>query len=166
MKVQSLYGAEHFLLGDLIELGRRLTDYELEKMHLLDSVVKAEKEYYWRIKSISDLMRDFTNKLKEDVDSEVEIAKQYAFDPKRKGSRLIGRRSRSYKRSLPKPGTLIIRKFGQKYFRFVVVDTPSRILRLGETNGGIYLSVSRAASDATGSSQDGWRFFECNLPIR
>ena len=110
-------------------------------------------------------MRNFTNKLKYEVEKEVELAREYAFSPKRKGSRLIGRRVRTFRRSLPKPGTLILREFENRILRFVVVDTPSKILRLGDSSEGIYLSVSGAASDATKSSTDGWRFFECNSKI-
>ncbi len=142
MKVKFLYGAEHFLLGELVELGRRLKDEQLEKMGLLEYVVKAEQEYYWRIVAISDLMRDFTGLLKEEIYSGFEQARQYAMEPKRNGSNFIGQSSRHGGRSLPKPGTLIIRTFEYYNFRFVVVDSPSKIIRFGDKDGGIYLNVS------------------------
>lgn len=179
MSIEFHKGAKNFLLGELVELGRRLTDVQLEKMKLLDAVTEAEQEYYWRLKATNDLLRDCTGQLREELEKEFKIAEQFSKNPQRKSSNSIGNNpSIGDKRSLPEPGTLIVRKYSYQYpyperrqpdgslkkvsletFRFVVVDTPSKLIRLGERNGGIYLSVSGAATAATGSQTDGWRFF-------
>lgn len=179
MSIKFHKGAKYFLLGELVELGRRLTDVQLEKMKLLDVVTEAEQEYYWRLKATHDLLRDCTGKFREELQKEFKIAEQFAKNPQRKSSKSIGNNPGfGEKRSLPEPGTLIVRKYSYQYpypermqpdgslkkvsseiFRFVVVDTPSKLIRLGERNGGIYLSVSGAATAATGSQTDGWRFF-------
>ena len=180
MNIKFYRGAKYFLLGELVELGRRLTEAQLENMGLLEAVINAEQEYYWRIRTAYYLLRDITGQFREELEKEFKMAEQFAKDPKRKGSKLIGSHpSFGEKRSLPEPGTLIVRTYKYQHpwperqqldgsikkvpsetFRFVVVDTPSKLIRLGERDGGIYLSTSKAATDATGSQQDGWRFFE------
>lgn len=183
MAVKFYRGAKHFLRGELIELGRRLTETQLTKMQLLDEVVEAELEHLWRIKAALDLLKGSTGPFMEALKWELKLAEEYATKPDRKGSKLIGGHpSSGENRTLPEPGTLIVRdykyqrpfperrqadgtfkKVTSETFRFVVVDTPSRLLRLGDYEGGIYLSVSSAAREATGSSTDGWRFFEIGL---
>ncbi|KXS53152.1 MAG: hypothetical protein AWU57_2471 [Marinobacter sp. T13-3] len=180
MSSKFLTGSQHFLLGELVEIGRRLTEPQIQKMGLLQAVIESEQEYLWRLKSVADLLRDSTGKFREDLDNELALAESFASEPKRPGSRLIGNSPGvGEKRTLPAPGTLIVREYNYQYpwperkgpdgtatkvssetFRFVVVDTPSKLIRLGESNGGIYLSVSGAASAATGSQTDGWRFFD------
>lgn len=178
MSVKFLKGAKYFNLGELIELGRRLTENQLKKMTLLKSVIQAEQEYFWRLKSIADLSRDFSGQISLEIEKESQLAEKFAFNPQRKSSPYVGRKNFSRYRSLPEPGTLIIQKHHYQYpgperiskngskhrvqsetFRFVVVDTPSTLLRLGDSQQVIYLSVSNAASAATGKSENGWRFF-------
>ena len=171
--------SKHFTLGELVELGRRLIDSQLERMKLLHAVIKAEQEYYWRLKAAQDLFRESTGQLREEIEKEIKIAAKFAENPLRKSSEEIGNNPRfGEKRSLPQPGTIIERRYNHQHpwpkkrqidgtfrtvqseiFRFVVVDTPSKLIRLGEKDGGIYLSVSGAAKAATGSQTDGWRFF-------
>lgn len=180
MSTKFLKGSEHFLLGELVEMGRRLTELQLEKMSLLEAVIEAEKLYLWRLRAAQDLLRDATGPILETLLQELATAEKYVNEPERKGSNVIGKNPGfGEKRTLPEPGTLIVREYSYQYpyperrqidgsikmvssetFRFVVVDIPSQLIRLGETNGGLYLSVSGAAKAATGSQTDGWRFFE------
>lgn len=180
MPVKFYKGAKHFCAGELVELGRRLTEAQLTKMQLLEAVMAAEQDHYWRVKAARDLLRDATGPIAEALEAELKRSEEYAKNPNRKGSKVNGAHpSYGEKRSLPEPGTLIVRDYKYQHplperrqpdgtikkvstetFRFVVVDTPSKLLRLGDYEGGIYLSVSGAASAATGSNTDGWRFFE------
>ena len=180
MNVRNFIGAKHFLLGELVDLGRRLTNQQLEKMQLLDDVISAEQQYLWRIRSVADISRDFTGDISKAIQRELVIAEKFVANPERKGSCFEGNGPvYDEKRTLPVPGTLIIRRYKYQHpwpertmpdgtlmkvpsetFRFVVVDTPCQLLRLGDEKNLIYRSVSGAAVAATGSSTDGWRFFD------
>lgn len=167
MSINCLTSEENFRLGELVELGRRLTEKQLEKMKLLEAVIQAEKEYLWRLRSIAYLARDFSGQLTAEIEKELSLAEKFAFDPERKKPYLIGKRPKfGEKRSLPEPGTLIVIKTGSnarvssQVFRFVVVDTPSTILLLGDEKNVIYRSVSGAAKAVTTCSLNGWRFFK------
>ena len=180
MSTKYYKGSKHFTLGELVEIGRRLTEPQIEKMGLLEAVIEAEQDYLWRLKAAKDLLRESTGKFREELERELLLAEEFINEPKRTGSEAIGNNpSYGEKRSLPEAGTLIVRRYKYQYpwperrqpdgsvkkvsaetFRFVVVDVPSKLILLGERSGGLYLSVSGAATAATGSQTDGWRFFE------
>lgn len=178
MNVKFLRGSEYFKQGELVEIGRRLSESQLKTMELLEPVIEAEREYLWRLEASHDLLREGSGKLAWELEQELTIARKFVEQPERKSAPFHG--NQGYfrdKRTLPSPGTLIIKQHNYQYynrperlkadgsivssetFRFVVVTTPSQLIRLGESNGPIYISVSGAAGSAIGGSTNGWKFF-------
>jgi hypothetical protein len=173
---------DRFEFSELIEMGRRLTEGQLQHMNLFDSVRQAEREAYWRFKAAAEALSKIGNDLSDDVQQKAQEAEQQFFDPSRGNSSYTGGTSRAYGRTLPSPGALLVkghrfqrhslRRKRQKadqsrvrahqQFRFAVVEQPSSLILLGSDDGPVYRNPSRAAKAATGTSADGWKFFGIN----
>ena len=180
-KVKQLTGANHFTIGELVDIGRRLSKEKLEEIKLLSAVADAETENAWRLKAAIELLKPLTHILPEILLFELERAEAQLINPVRGQGKEEGGIPQPENRTLPKPGTILIRPHNyQSYrwekvknpngsesykysniFRFLVVEQPCKLLRLDDPNGPIYTNPSYAARAATGSSGvNGWDYFE------
>ncbi len=179
-KVKQLAGANHFTIGELVDIGRRLSKEKLEEMKLLPAVEEAEKENVWRLKAAIELLKPLTHILPEVLLFESERAESQLINPVRGQGKEKGGIPQTEGRTLPKPGTILVRSHDyQSYrwkkvknpdgsesyiytdiFRFLVVEQPCKLLRLDNPGGPIYSNPSYAASAATGSRVNGWEYFE------
>jgi hypothetical protein len=178
-KVNQLFGAKHFTVGELVDVGRRLTAEKLDEMKLLSAVEDAERENVWRLKAAIELLRPLTHILPEVLLFELERAEKQLVNPLRGQADEAGGTPRPEGRTLPKPGTILARSHdyqcynwkkvkkpdgSESYrfsdtFRFLVVEQPCKLLRLDTPGGPIYRSPSDAASEATKSRVNGWDYF-------
>lgn len=170
-RVEFKSGSEHFSLNELLELGRRLSERKLTRMSLLDPIRQAEHQSYWRLKSAAELIGNLAGEVGKQVKAKASQAEQQLHDPSRNSARSRGRgpvaRGSGEERTLPEPGTLVIRnhRFNgmrkDETYRFVVVRQPGTLLLLGDEDDFIYTNPSIAAQHATGhESVNGWDFFE------
>ncbi|MFB1489311.1 MULTISPECIES: DUF4357 domain-containing protein [unclassified Thiocapsa] len=179
-KVKLLNGSAYFERGELVELGRRLSDAQLEQIGLREAVIGAEQEHYWRLLAASDLLRGGNDHLWGLLQSELQAARGWALSPDRKSPKLSGNHpAYGEKRCLPPAGTLIERwifykspypeklqanglykRVSREKFRFVVIKPPFQLILLGDKENLLYLSPSAAAVAATGGSVNGWDFFD------
>ena len=169
-------GPECLSLGELIDIGWRLSERQLENMDLLKAVEKAEEENVSRLKASIKLLKPLTCMFSDTLIDELKRAKSQLANPKRGQAIEVGRAVNTKGRTFPEPGTIFNclheYRYGRKVknsdgtdsykysdtFRFLVVEQPSKLLRLDEPRGPIYLSPSKAITRATGSSGNGWRF--------
>ena len=178
-KVRKLVGSKYFTVGELVDIGRRLSEEKLEEMKLLKAVQEAEKENVWRLKASIELLRPLTHILPEALLFELEQAENQVTNPVRGQAKVVGGTPRPEGRTLPPAGTILTRSHnyqsynwkkiqkpdgGYSYrfsdnFRFLVVEPPCKLLRLDNPGGPIYRSPSDAASSATGSNVNGWDYF-------
>jgi hypothetical protein len=180
MSIKYLPGAEHLTLSELVELGRRLGEDDLDRMRLRDSVRDAEFQVYWRLRAAMELVGELSEPWANDLARAAAGAERQARYPERGSAKRWGGSSRSHGRSLPEPGTLIIkphsyqswnvpeetlpdgtkRRVRYPTFRFVVVRRPSSLILLGDDEDYIYTNPSIAARKATGNTaEQGWAFF-------
>lgn len=75
--------------------------------------IPSKTRIFYRLRSIVDLSRDFNSQIYSEIKKELKLSEKFALDPQRKESRYFGRaNSLNYNRSLPDPGTLIVRMGG------------------------------------------------------
>lgn len=162
-KVKRLRYSRGFTIGELVDIGRRLTKEKLEEMKLLRDVEKAEKENVWRLKAAIELLKPLTHIPQEVLLSELERAEKQLVNPTRGQATEVGDPARPGKRRLPETGTVLVHYHRGNVldaFRFLVVEQRCKLLWLGEPGGPIYRNPSVAASAATGSKVNGWEYFD------
>ena len=162
-KVKQIRFPRHFTTGELVDIGRRLTKEKLEEMKLLSAVEKAEKENVWRLKAAIELIKPLTHILPEVLLVELERAETQLINPTRGQAIEVGGTPRPGGRTLPKPGTILVSSHGYRFrktFQFLVVEQPCKLLWLDEPGGPIYRNPSDAASTATKSRVNGWKYFD------
>lgn len=177
--VEQLFGARHFTTGELADLGKRLPKEKLEEMELFEAVEQAEQDVVWRLKAAIDLMTPLTHILPAQLLTELANAEKQLQTPKRGHAKEEGGTSQPKGRTLPRPGTLLVKKHDYRWyniekviepdgttsyrysdsFRFLVVEQPCKLLRLNSPGGPIYTSLSAAAGHAAKGSFNGWRYF-------
>ena len=151
-----------FTIGELVDIGRRLSEKKLDKMRLLDYVKKAEKENVWRLKAAMELLKPLTHIHREVLWAELKRAEAQLVNPTRGQAKEVGGYPVPGQRTLPKPG-IVLRcthsRGHQKTFRFLVVEQPGKLLWLGDPSGPVYRNPSSAARKATRTSVNGWDYF-------
>ena len=178
-KVKYKQGTEHFEPHELLELGRRLDESQLETMGLLAAVMEQEKQAYWRLSAAAELLGPLAQSYAPDLSDAAHDAARQVAKPARGSAKQKGQRAQAGKRTFPEPGTLIVKQHRyQSYnvptvtkngkttrspfrtFRFVVVGHPSTLLLLGDDEDRLFRNPSLAASAATGNENEpGWDFF-------
>ena len=182
MSVRVFQGAEHYQLHELVNLGRRLSETQLNGMGLMEAVVEAEREYFWRLRAASELLGDLGDQLAPDLVKELAAADKQVNDPKRGPTRSSGSSPRTGGRRLPPAGSLLVVKHlfnwstapalevnGQKQkkrsrtFRFAVVAERGKVIGLDDPSGPIFNNPTGASSWVTeGTVNNGWAFFGAN----
>lgn len=82
-KVKQLVGARHFTIGELVDIGKRLSNEILEAMNIFSAVEEAEKENVWRLKAAIELLKPLTHILPEFLLFELEQAESQIVNPVR-----------------------------------------------------------------------------------
>ena len=151
-----------FTIGELVDIGRRLSEKKLDEMRLLDYVKNAEKENVWRLKATIELLKPLTHIHREVLGAELERAEAQLINPTRGQAKEVGGYAVPGLRTLPKQGIVLKcthSRGRQETFRFLVVEQPGKLLWLGEPSGPVYRNPSSAARKATRTSVNGWDYF-------
>lgn len=171
-KVEVESGPEALSIGELCELGRRLTTEMLEDLGFLRAVEQAEHEFFWRVTAAAELLQPLDGCRPAKLADRAESSKAQIQSPER-GTATVRRISaRTRGRRLPQAGSVITKHHRfqgwnvppeggrSQEFRFVVINPRGRLILLGDDQDAVYGSPSAAARAATGNrAAQGWSFF-------
>lgn len=172
-KVEVESGPEALSIGELCELGRRLSTDILEDLGFLRAVGRAERKLYWRVTAATELLQPLDGCCPPELADLAKTAKDQIESPER-GTADVQRISAVTRgRRLPEAGSVITKhhrfqlgnapqdgKGHSRAFRFVVINPKGRLILLGDDQDVVYGSPSAAARAATGNrSARGWHFF-------